>query len=91
MGPYIVDFVCHKQRLVVEVDGGVHQLADVAARDAERELWLKERGYRVLRFTNQHATSDTLSVVQMILATVSADTPTSHSSPQGGAEPMEFF
>jgi very-short-patch-repair endonuclease len=88
-GPYIVDFVCHEHRLVIELDGGVHNLPEVVARDEARELWLTGRGYRVMRFANEQAVSDTPSVVQMILARVSADTPTPNPSPQGGGEPME--
>ena len=88
-GPYIVDFVCHEHRLVVELDGGVHSLPDVAARDAERDLWLTGRGYRVMRFLNEQAVSDTPGVVQMILAHVGADTPTPNPSPQGGGEHAE--
>jgi very-short-patch-repair endonuclease len=84
LGPYIVDFVCHEHRLVIELDGGVHDLPEVLARDEVRELWLTGRGYRVMRFANEHAVSDTISVVQMILARVSADTPTPNPSPQGG-------
>ena len=86
LGPYIVDFVCHEHRLVVELDGGIHNLPNVIARDEVRELWLTGRGYRVMRFANEHAVSDTTSVVQMILARVSADTPTPNPSPQGGGE-----
>jgi very-short-patch-repair endonuclease len=85
-GPYIVDFVCQRHRLIVELDGGVHDLPEVAARDAERELWLTGRGYRVMRFRNEQAVSDTAGVVQMILAAVGADTPTPDPSPQGGGE-----
>jgi very-short-patch-repair endonuclease len=54
-GPYIVDFVCHGARLVVEVDGGIHRLPEVAARDAEREAWLTRRRYAVVRITNEQA------------------------------------
>jgi len=85
-GPYIVDFVCHRHRLIVELDGGVHNLPEVSHRDAERELWLTGRGYRVMRFPNEQAVSDATGVVQMILATVGADTPTPSPSPQGGGE-----
>jgi len=73
MGPYVVDFVCHQHRLVIELDGGVHNLPDVTARDAERELWLTGRGYRVMRFWNDQSPDDVLS---MIFARLSADTPT---------------
>jgi very-short-patch-repair endonuclease len=51
-GAYIVDFACHRNRLIVEVDGGIHRAPNVALRDAEREAWLKTRGYRVVRVTN---------------------------------------
>lgn len=53
IGPYVVDFACHRARLVVEVDGGVHQLTDVARRDIRRDEWLTSEGYRVFRFTNR--------------------------------------
>ena len=88
-GPYIVDFVCHQHRLIVELDGGIHNLPQVAARDAERDLWLTGRGYRAMRFSNEQAVSDTRGVVQMILARVSVDTPTPSPSPQGGGEHAE--
>ncbi|MGI8840376.1 MAG: endonuclease domain-containing protein [Caulobacteraceae bacterium] len=42
-GPYVVDFVCHRARLVVEVDGGIHDLAAVKARDERRDAWLAAR------------------------------------------------
>ncbi|HZZ67818.1 MAG TPA: DUF559 domain-containing protein [Phenylobacterium sp.] len=83
MGAYIVDFVCHQHRLIIELDGGVHDLLQVAARDAERELWLTGRGYRVMRFLNAQHPDDILS---MIFARLSADTPTPNPSPQGGGE-----
>ena len=75
-GPYVVDFVCHGARLIVELDGGIHDLPEVAARDAEREAWLTGRGYRVMRFSNDQATADPNSLVQLILETVGAGTPT---------------
>jgi len=85
-GPYIVDFVCHRHRLIVELDGGIHGLPSVAARDAEREAWLMARGYRVMRFLNSQAPDD---VASMIFARISAETPTPDPSPQGGGGPME--
>ena len=50
IGPYIVDFVCLKRRLVVELDGGVH--ADRVEYDARREAYLRAHGLQVLRFGN---------------------------------------
>ena len=85
-GPYIADFVCHEHRLIVELDGGIHNLPAVAARDIQRDAWLTGRGYRVMRFTNEEVAADIDGVVQMILSRVSADTPTPDPSPQGGGE-----
>ena len=52
IGPYVVDFVCYAARLIVEVDGGVHDLDEVAARDQRRDAWLETQGFEVVRFTN---------------------------------------
>jgi very-short-patch-repair endonuclease len=86
MGRYVVDFVCHRSRLIVEVDGGVHDIDAVAARDNERDAWLVDRGYRVIRFTNSQATGATEATVEAILASAVACTPTPDPSPQGGGE-----
>ena len=71
-GPFIADFLCHKARLIVEIDGGVHDAPDLASRDAEREQWIESRGYRVLRFTNAEVLADTLCVARTILAEADA-------------------
>jgi very-short-patch-repair endonuclease len=47
-----VDFVCVKQGLVVEVDGGQHGLEAHGKRDAARDRRLEHQGFRVLRFWN---------------------------------------
>jgi very-short-patch-repair endonuclease len=49
LGRYIVDFVCFERKLVIELDGAQH--AD-SAYDAERDAWLKPRGFSVLQFWN---------------------------------------
>ena len=83
MGAYVVDFVCHHSRLVVEVDGGVHRMDVVAARDAERDAWLALRGYKVIRIANSQAILATEDAVAAILASAGACTPTPDPSPQG--------
>ncbi|WP_363297489.1 DUF559 domain-containing protein [Brevundimonas sp.] len=50
LGRYIADFVCLRHRLIVEADGPQH---DDRIEDAERDAWLREQGFRVLRFPNQ--------------------------------------
>ena len=52
IGPYIVDFVAHRMRVIVEVDGGQHAAEAIAVHDQRRDDWLASRGYKVLRFPN---------------------------------------
>ena len=50
---FIADFYCHEKRLVVEVDGGVHNEKEAKESDAGRTYELKELGIIVIRFTNE--------------------------------------
>src|SRR5450759_2979359 len=47
---FIVDFYCHAARLIIEVDGGVHE--QLVEYDAARSQILERRSLAVLRFTN---------------------------------------
>ena len=58
-----MDFVCFQARLVVEVDGGQH--VDNEA-DRNRDAWLQERGYRVLRFWNNEVLTASAAVLEKI-------------------------
>ena len=68
IGDYIVDFFCAEARLVVELDGGVHDRPDVTAKDAKREKWLVAQGFHVLRFRNEQVTATTEEVLSTIAA-----------------------
>ena len=50
IGQYIVDFLCLAHRLVIELDGCVHQWQQ--ERDAQRQQYLESGGYTFLRFSN---------------------------------------
>ena len=66
IGPFVADFCCPDRRLIVELDGEVHETQHV--RDAEREDLLRAAGYPILRFTNQALLSDlsgTLITIQI--------------------------
>ncbi|MBY5314873.1 endonuclease domain-containing protein [Rhizobium leguminosarum] len=65
LGPFIVDFLCREQRLIVEVDGFQH--ADSAS-DQRRTEWLNVNGYSVLRFWNREISRERRSVLETILA-----------------------
>ena len=65
VGRFVVDFFCAKARLVIEVDGPIH--LQQRAYDRERTAWLEEeRGYRVIRFTNEEVMNDIEGVLQRI-------------------------
>ena len=49
---YIVDFYCEKLRLIVELDGGVHDNPQQTRNDKIRNTHLEDLGYRVLRVPN---------------------------------------
>ena len=57
---FIVDFFCPEKRLVVEVDGPIHERQREA--DAARDTLLRANGHRVLHVTND-AVLDNLSAV----------------------------
>jgi very-short-patch-repair endonuclease len=69
IGPYIVDFVCTKHALVIEIDGGQH--ADNAA-DSRRTAGLKSRGWIVVRFWNNDVLTNTNGVIEIILRALEA-------------------
>ncbi len=63
---YIADFVCLDKALVIEVDGGYHQLPTQVTSDKERSERLNELGFRVLRFTNEEIMCDIENVIEQI-------------------------
>ncbi|CAM3317771.1 leucine--tRNA ligase [Aequorivita lipolytica] len=66
---YIVDFVCLSKRLIIEVDGEIHQYQ--LEKDGERELLLKEKkGFKILRFTNNEVINNLQKVVSKIESTL---------------------
>ena len=64
MGPYVVDFVCHGAKLVIELDGGQHAIS--VAQDEKRTAWLSNEGYRVIRFWNNEVKENLEGVVKTI-------------------------
>jgi very-short-patch-repair endonuclease len=92
LGPYIVDFICLAQRLVVELDGPQHLDQEAVEYDARRTEWLMERGYRVIRFRNHEVDEDVRLVVDKIRESLTSPLPTplhppSPTLPSRGREP----
>ena len=55
LGRYIADFSCDEARLIIELDGGVHERQ--AEYDAARDAYLAASGYRTLRIANEEVTA----------------------------------
>ena len=50
---FVVDFFAPELRLVVEIDGPIHDRS--VEQDRDRQARLEQLGYRVVRFTNEEA------------------------------------
>ena len=64
---FIPDFYCPESKLVIEIDGDVHLIEEVARRDAFREGILRAEGYDVIRFTNNAVLHNTETVCAQLL------------------------
>jgi very-short-patch-repair endonuclease len=82
IGPYVVDFFCPAKRLILELDGGHHNDDETAKRDHERQAWLEQQGYRVVRFWNSEVTGDLRAVLERIYVEL-------HGSREAEAEPLK--
>ena len=67
---YVLDFASVTARLVVEVDGDSHYTKEGIKKDRERDAFLRERGFRVLRFSNFEVMTSTNAVVEQIAEAV---------------------
>jgi very-short-patch-repair endonuclease len=68
IGPYIVDFFCLEENLIIEVDGGYHDAVHKA--DCTRQQFLESQGYHVIRFANEDVLADVEAVTIAIRRTV---------------------
>jgi len=86
LGSYIVDFICLKARLVIEVDGDTHGTDESPVLDARRAEEIEQMGYRVIRFWNHEvltATDDVAAAIFNALHTDPAGAPSREWPPAG--------
>ncbi len=79
-GHYIADFICLEQKLVIEIDGGLHASAEHY--DAKRTAYFESQGFRVLRFWNNEILGNLEGVVLAIRSQIEG-TLTQPSPPRG--------
>jgi len=84
IGPYVADFICYAERMVIEVDGGQH--ADSES-DARRDRWFGQNGFRVLRFWNNDVLKNLEGVLTVVLETLQQETPHPARASRGHPSP----
>lgn len=77
---YIADFYCHKHKLVIELDGSIHNVPEIAANDIERQRSLEANGIKFLRFKNEQI----FTQLETVLSTIKNELHTSKSTPFRG-------
>jgi very-short-patch-repair endonuclease len=80
---YIVDFYCHEIRVIVEIDGGVHDRPGQAEWDTKKNARLEELGYRILHVTNEIVLKDPETFSDMIRALYPSPAASRHPLPSG--------
>jgi len=72
---FIVDFYCHELKLVIEIDGEIHNLKENLEYDILRQSQLENFGLTVIRFTNHEVIFGMDTVLTRISAIVTELTP----------------
>ncbi len=63
---YIADFYCHQLKLVIEIDGSVHNKEDVKIDDATRQNEIEDLGITVMRFSNFQVKNNPENILEQI-------------------------
>ena len=66
IGNFIVDFYCPTEKLIIEVDGKIHDDYSVSLHDAQRSEFLISHGFKVLRIENEDVYDNIEGVLQEI-------------------------
>jgi type I restriction enzyme, R subunit len=80
---YIVDFYCPEIRLIIEVDGEVHNRPEQAKWDNIRDKRLRKLGYKMLRVPNGDVLTDPEWFPEMICSLHPSPGPSGHPLPSG--------
>jgi len=63
---YVVDFCCFEKKLIIEIDGGIHNLDEIREYDEFREEVFTHKGYKVIRFNNDEVLYNIDQVINKI-------------------------
>jgi len=63
---FIADFFCHKAKLVIEIDGSIHDIDEYKIKDKGREDEFEKFGIKTIRFTNEDVFQNMRKVIEII-------------------------
>jgi very-short-patch-repair endonuclease len=69
---FIADFCHAKSKTVIEIDGSIHSIKEIADYDAWRTSVLEDLGYTVIRFSNDQIKRDIDNVIEKILSHINS-------------------
>ncbi|MEI7804626.1 MAG: DUF559 domain-containing protein [Hyphomicrobiales bacterium] len=78
---FILDFVCLRQRLIIEIDGGQHGMSSHAMRDKNRDALFSRQNFRILRFWNNEVDENLEGVLETIDGELERSFPTRSATP----------
>ena len=81
IGPFIVGFFCPEHRLIVEVDGAIHETQ--REHDEERQRMLESCGYRVIRVTAHAVETDLANTLVVLSGHLDCSSPPLHCDGEG--------
>jgi very-short-patch-repair endonuclease len=84
---YIVDFYCHELRLIIELDGLVHDDPEQIRKDKIRNTRLKKLGYQILRVPNGRVMKDQELFADEICRFLPSPGASRHPLPEGEGPP----
>ena len=67
IGKYIVDFYCPELKLIIEIDGDVHGFENQIKKDEERQKFLENLGFTVLRYANNDVMQNINGVIEDLI------------------------
>jgi very-short-patch-repair endonuclease len=86
---YVADFACLEAKLLIEIDGIVHDMGDHPQRDEKRDALLKSHGWRMIRIAAKRVLAEPVDTAEAIVK-LALSLRAGRSSPErGGGSPQD--
>ncbi|MFI5203201.1 MAG: endonuclease domain-containing protein [Flavobacteriales bacterium] len=75
---FIADFMCKELKLVLEVDGPIHDLEETKIKDLKKDIELSAAGFKVVRFTNEQVLRQigwVIDEIESVISEIETSTP----------------